>query len=134
MPWLRAMVGPPLLLLAIVIGIVTLVALLGRAGLETEREWWGRIAASIMLLAAGWSATLGVIVYGPAVLLGSHQLISTALASGWVVSTIAGVLAGKSGATSGPGHDRPLSGLPGWHRRFSHRAPGGRLDRGRVSA
>ena len=38
-PWLRAMTGPPLLLLAVVVGIVVQVALLGRVGSESEREW-----------------------------------------------------------------------------------------------
>ncbi|MGO8959208.1 MAG: hypothetical protein ACLQFR_17855, partial [Streptosporangiaceae bacterium] len=107
-PWLRAMTGPPLLLLAVVVGIVVQVALLGPVGSESEREWWGRLAAAMLLMALGWFVTLGVIVYGPAVLLGSHQLMAAALASGWVATTVAGVLAGKSGATTGAGGDRRL--------------------------
>ncbi len=107
-PWLRAMTGPPLLLLAVVVGIAVQVALLGRVGSESEREWLGRLAAAMLLMALGWFVTLGVIVYGPAVLLGSHQLMAAALASGWVATTVAGVLAGKSGATTGAGGDRRL--------------------------
>jgi len=61
-PWLRAMTGPPLLLLAVVVGIVAQVALLGRVGSESEREWWGRLAAAMLLMALGWFVTLGVIV------------------------------------------------------------------------
>ena len=62
----------------------------------------------MLLMALGWFVMLGVIVYGPAVLLGSHQLMAAALASGWVATTVAGVLAGKSGATTGAGGDRRL--------------------------
>ena len=107
-PWLRAMTGPPLLLMAVVVGIVVQVALVGPVGSESEREWWGRLAAAMLLMALGWFVTLGVIVYGPAVLIGSHQLMAAALASGWVATTVAGVLAGKSGATTGAGGDRRL--------------------------
>jgi len=107
-PWLCAMAGPPLLLLAVVVGIAADVALLGRLGFESEREWWGRLAAALLLMALGWYAALGVIVFGPAVLLGSHQLMAAALASGWVATTFAGVLAGKSGATGSAGSDRRL--------------------------
>ena len=52
---------------------------------------------------------MGTIVYGPCLLLGSGRIVSTALATGWVGTTIAGVLVGKS-RTSGAGNSGSAPG------------------------
>ena len=87
-----ALVGPPLFLFDAVIAIAALVAAMGLTSDEPQREWWGRIAALMMMTSLGWVVSLGVVLYGPAVLLGGHLLIKAALASGWIAVTAAGVL------------------------------------------
>ncbi len=113
-PWLRATIGPPLFLVDIVVGFCVLIAFLGRRITELEREWWGRLAGRLLRGALLWLILVGVIVYGPAALIGLGTLGPIAgsaalavLAATWAAITIAGVRAGQSPKT-GTGRGQSL--------------------------
>jgi len=120
-PWLRATIGPPLFLVDIVLGFTVLVALLGGRINELEREWWGRLAGRLLRGALLWLILVGVIVYGPAALIGLGALGAIAgsaaqavLAAAWAAITGAGVQAGRSpktGTGQGPSLLEWLSSL-----------------------
>jgi len=105
-PWLRATIGPPLFLVDIVLGFTFLIALLGRLITELEREWWGRLAGRLLRGALLWLILVGVIVYGPAALIGlgtvgpiAGPAAKAVLAAAWTAITSAGVRAGQSPKT-----------------------------------
>ena len=111
-PWLRATIGPPLFLVDIVLGFCVLIALVGRRITELEREWWGRLAGQLLRGALLWLILVGVIVYGPAVLIGLGVLgpiagpaAKAVLTAAWTAITSTGVWAGqspKTGTGQGP--------------------------------
>ena len=120
-PWLRATIGPPLFLVNIVLGFTVLIALLGSRINELEREWWGRLAGRLLLVAFYWLILFGVIVYGPSVVKGLGAVAKTVLAAIWVAITSGGVWAGQrqnrhwSGAVvPGVAVQPGTAGLPGW--------------------
>jgi hypothetical protein len=112
-PWLRATIGPPVFLVEIVLGFTVLVGLLGGRINELKREWSGRLAGSLLRGAVFWLIVVGVIVYGPAVLIGLGALGALAgpaaravVAAVWAAITGAGVQAGRSPKT-GAGQGSP---------------------------
>jgi hypothetical protein len=98
-PWLRATIGPPLLLAAMATGFTVLVALLGARADEQEREWWGWLAGQLLRIAVAWLLLVGLVVYGPAVVVGAHAVVGVLLAAAWAAITGAGVRAGHSART-----------------------------------
>ncbi|MBV8318700.1 MAG: patatin-like phospholipase family protein [Planctomycetaceae bacterium] len=101
-----SLIGPPLLLVDLVVAVAALIALSGVEATEPEREWWAWIAALLLMTAGGWVVFIGVVLLGPLIFLGNHQLVAAALASGWVGVTAAGVRAGRSAGTSTGGGGR----------------------------
>ncbi|WP_422932017.1 patatin-like phospholipase family protein [Singulisphaera sp. PoT] len=111
-PDLLATLAPPACLLSLVASINVHVALLGHSMNEDEREWWAYLNAHLLIVALGWLAIFGTIIYLPALLymlpvyVKSPSLqtgIWASLISSWLGTTFAGILAGKSRQT-GSGH------------------------------
>jgi hypothetical protein len=102
-PDIMATFTPPVGLMIIVATSFFHVAQLGRSIEEPEREWWGRFAAYMMMLAVGWLIVFGTIIYLPALLiLLSYQVspyVNVGLLATWLGTTIAGILSGKSEQT-----------------------------------
>ncbi len=130
-PDLMATFTPPLTLLIAVAALIVQVAVLGRKINEAEREWWARISARLMLVALFWIVGMAVVLYLPALFLGSRPIIRSLIASGWLVSAAAGVLSGRfvlpkaEGNAAAPTHPDRLggrAGLPG--RNARGRRPG----------
>ncbi|MDD5410276.1 MAG: patatin-like phospholipase family protein [Methylobacter sp.] len=93
---------PPLILFAFSLTVVMLIGILGRQSSEDVYEWWGRFAAWLAIYGFGWMVIVVVAVYGP---LWSAMLCYgdywQELSTGWIGTTLAGLFAGKSAATSG---------------------------------
>lgn len=114
-PWLALLWGPPLVLFAFSVAVVTLIGMLGRSALEGTREWWSRLGAWLLIYGAAWMIVALAAVYGPrvvgALLDGAAGYSSSALLL-WLATTGAGLIAGRSGDTgkaeNGRG-DRPTS-------------------------
>ncbi|MFO0953817.1 MAG: hypothetical protein U0835_22210 [Isosphaeraceae bacterium] len=94
-PDLMATLAAPLGLLLVVFSFTVLVALLGRAINEAEREWWARLSALCTLRALIWIGFTATVLYVPGVLLASGPWLKTAVASGWVASAVFGVITGR---------------------------------------
>lgn len=58
--------GPPLVLLAFILGIAVEVGFAGRSSTTHEREWWARLAAWLMICSLVWIAVFGIAMYASA--------------------------------------------------------------------
>jgi hypothetical protein len=95
-PDLVAMLAVPFLLLVLVSAFIVEVALLGRSISEAEREWWSRIGALVTIGGVLWIMAFATILYVPALLLGVGLPIRLLITSGWLATTLAGVVAGRN--------------------------------------
>ena len=94
--------APPIVLCAFSLAINTFIGMQGRGSYESIREWWSRFAAWLAIYGFAWMLIVTIAFYGPlwTELLyydGSWKTLGT----GWIGTTLAGLLAGKSGATGG---------------------------------
>jgi Patatin-like phospholipase len=75
-----------------------------------QREWWGRLGGLVMMYSIAWAAlcliSLGASKFVSAVGVWGQALIG----SGWVLSTLSGLLLGRSSET-GPKADRRMPGI-----------------------
>ena len=68
-----------------------------------KREWWARMTGWLLICCLTGAGLFGLGIYAPlgVGLLGGYVKTKVALIGGWIVSTVGGLLAGKSGSTSG---------------------------------
>ena len=103
-PWFLFTWGPPLVLVAIALGVVVQLGLIGRDFDAAAREWFGRLRAWTVIYSFGWIILCGASIYGPywiVLLILWHPWAGVSLTGGWLGTTIGGVLSGKSSRTSG---------------------------------
>ena len=100
-----ATLGLPLLIVCFLSAVVVEVWLLARMHGEDVREWWAKLGAFLLMLAAGWLVVFATVLYLPAFVYRFHDYyVGTGLATGWAAMTsIAGVLAGRSPRTGSDG-------------------------------
>jgi hypothetical protein len=102
--------GPPLLLMAFAFAGATETAVFSRWMTPYEREWRSRLGATLAMIGAGWLAFFAAILYLPWAIAWANGLLwdwaTPAAIAGWAVTTLGGVLAGKSRRT-GEGASRP---------------------------
>ena len=81
---------------------MTLIGIVGRQSTEGAREWWSRLGAWLGIYGAAWMIICVASVYGPFLF---DKLLSWkySLGTGWIGTTIAGLMAGQSGSTGGKG-------------------------------
>jgi hypothetical protein len=111
--WQLVAWGPPLLVLVAVIGVSLQIGLMGIDFPDSAREWLARIGARLSILSFAWAAVFAIGVFGPYWI--SRLALTTgatvaALAGGWIGTTAAGVLSGKSSKTGGAPDDTKRSG------------------------
>jgi hypothetical protein len=99
----RTVLGAPLLLGVMFLGGILYIGLMGQAFSTRNREWWGRIGAWIIIYGLAFLVVFAISIYGAAWLNWINRHVATwmneALASGWILTTIGGLLAGKSART-----------------------------------
>ena len=99
----RTVLGVPLLLGIMALGGILYIGLMGQDYKTSTREWWGRVSAWVMIYGLGYLVVFGISIYGAPCLnwINEHvaSWLNKALASGWVLTTIGGLLAGKSTGT-----------------------------------
>jgi hypothetical protein len=100
-PWLGAVLGAPLVVAVFSLLVVVHIGLMGRLLLEDQREWWSRLGALLLGAMLIWLGIFGFAVLGPSLLIWTDRYVMALLSSGWVITTIGGVLAGKSANTGG---------------------------------
>lgn len=98
--WHETAIGTPVILLVFSLAVVVHIGIVSRVFDEADREWWSRMGGWLIAIATGWLVVGATAVWGPLlVVLLKHWAAGLSLA--WVVSTVAGVLAGRSAATGG---------------------------------
>jgi predicted acylesterase/phospholipase RssA len=105
--WHWTVWGVPILLSVFGISSILLIGLVGRELAEEDREWWSRLGAWLIAGAVGWFVLSAASIYGPFMIILAHGWIK-GLSLAWVLSTVSGVLLGKSKATGGQGSNRWL--------------------------
>ncbi len=99
--WLATMLGTPLMLVVFSLTVVLHTGLIGRLLSEDQREWWSRFGALMLTAILIWLSIFGIAFLGPSLLicLSHYDYISLLGPAGWLLTTVGGVLAGKSAAT-----------------------------------
>lgn len=101
-PWALVTWGPPALVLLLSVGIALLVGIFGVDVDAQRREWLSRLRAWTTIYSAAWMIVFGGAIYGPLLvlqLLNSSPWAAKGLSLSWFVTTVAGVLSGKSALT-----------------------------------
>ena len=110
-PYFAITVGPPLMLLVVVGATFVEVWLLGRWEGDEMREWWARICAWIVILAAAWLAFFAFALYGPLLIFTLvHRPVGHGLALGWLATAAGGAWAGRR-PDSHPGQNGGVTGF-----------------------
>ncbi len=107
--WHELVWGPLVICTVYSLVIILHLGLFGRNLPDDRREWWSRAGAVLSLWLVGWAVIAGTAVYGPWIVakLTNYQflhrdvgpLLTMLLGSGWLGTTIAGVLKGRSDKT-----------------------------------
>jgi len=101
--WHAFIWAPAMVQSAFTLAIIILIGMMGRQATESVREWWSRLGAWLAIYGAAWMLIAVVALYGPkvaAIILDSGTWQGISL-GGWLATTLAGLLAGKSEATGG---------------------------------
>ena len=101
LPYVAATILPPLGMLIMIAAFIVEVGLNGRQITEAEREWWGRLSATLMIGAILWTLAMATVIYVPALFLSLGVPLRVALTSGWLSATAFGVIAGRKGRPEG---------------------------------
>lgn len=92
--------GIPLMLFSWILASKVALALSGDDIMEDEREWWGRLAATTARTALIWFTVTAVVIFGPALVEQSAYWLRGTVTAGWLLSTIGGLIAGRSSDTA----------------------------------
>ncbi len=103
---LAAAFGAPLVVVVFKLTAVLHIGLMGRSFPSGLREWWGRLGAWLFIYTLVWIGLFSISLFGPWLLLQIGVWGGAILGSGWLASTVAGVLAG-GGQRTGAGAARP---------------------------
>ena len=100
--WQAFVWGPTLVLYSFSLAIVALSGIMGRQSSEGVREWWARLGAWFLIYGFAWLGVTVAAVYGAhwtALLFNSGGWQGWSALGGWLLTTVGGLLAGKSEAT-----------------------------------
>lgn len=105
-PWALATFLPPAGLLCFLLTGIVHIGLMGTRFPDSHREWWSRAVAWMAIYCGAWILLFGVALYGPLYVgwgaVSARSWIAGAGAA-WLVTTGAGILAGRGGRTGAPG-------------------------------
>jgi len=100
--WQVMVWGTPALLAAFFATVILHIGLLGRLLSDERREWWSRLCAWLLIYSLAWIGIFGLAFYGPVLLREAHdsaKIWVNAVGVGWILSTVAGLIAGRSAET-----------------------------------
>jgi hypothetical protein len=90
--------GVPLIIGALTVTMILHIGLMGLRLEDAIREWMSRVGAWLLIYTLGWIGLFSIAAYGPATITWLHNWVA-ALGTGWILSTISGILAGQSAMT-----------------------------------
>jgi Patatin-like phospholipase len=94
--WGLIVVGPSAVMMLFTLIAVLHIGLMGRSLDDHLREWLARAGAWITIYSLGWLALNGLALYGPVAGAWLGGWLRTALASGWLLTSIGGAVAGNA--------------------------------------
>jgi len=97
--WLITAFGTPVMLAIVCFALVLHIGLVSRGFSEDVREWWGRLGGWATIAMLAWSLGFAIVIYAPALVSWGQEWMAVA-GFGWIVTTIAGVLLGRTASTS----------------------------------
>jgi hypothetical protein len=100
--WHTVSFGAPLVIIAFLLAVALQLGLMGRLSPDPRGEWWGRFGGWLLILSIAWAAIFAIAFYAPLGVVWSGRLLSYSSLV-WVISTLTGVLGGKSGKTGSLG-------------------------------
>jgi predicted acylesterase/phospholipase RssA len=100
-PWLWLAFGPFLFLLCFYLTSVAHTGLMGRSFADLQREWWSRLGAVMLRSGSLWLLVTTIAFAGPACFFLLWLPAKVLITSGWLGSTVAGVLLGRSQGPAG---------------------------------
>jgi hypothetical protein len=106
--WAGVTFGPPAVIVVIMLMVVAHVGFMGRKFGEADRELWSVFGARLLTLVLCWLALFGVAFYGAAAIRWTSDWIVGLGGFAWVVSSLFGVLAGRSKATGAQDSNRAM--------------------------
>ncbi|MBV9761953.1 MAG: hypothetical protein JO340_15430 [Acidobacteriaceae bacterium] len=96
--------GPILITGALASGNALQTGLMGVDFPDAAREWYSRLAAKLVILSFSWGAWFAISIFAPTgviCLFEQLEAVGIAAVMGWIATTVAGVVSGKSPATVG---------------------------------
>ncbi|MCX6627746.1 MAG: hypothetical protein NTW28_08970, partial [Candidatus Solibacter sp.] len=111
--WRRIALGPPMILMAWMTGVILQIGLMGSDFPDAAREWLARLGASVSIAITAWLGLFVLAVFGPywlSLATVRWAPAGAALAGAWLMSGIAGYLSGKSEKTKGGHPDEGADG------------------------
>lgn len=102
--------GPLFTTLALMGGVALQVGLMGVDFPDAAREWYSRLSAKLLITGFVWVTWFAVAAFAPLGVIWLFQYLKSvgiAAVAAWIGTTVAGVLTGKSGATSGKSVNDP---------------------------
>jgi hypothetical protein len=98
--------GPVFVLGSLLLAVTLHLGLTSRGLREAGREFWSHHGGQQFRLGVAWLVLTGAALFGPLVLIMANNWVAALGGLTWVLTTLAGVLAGSGGATGGPGSSR----------------------------
>ena len=76
----------------------------GRYEMDLKREWWATFAGWLLIYTALWTILAAISIYGPLLftLLQDWTVTKISLVTGWLLTTLGGLIAGRSAKTGDP--------------------------------
>jgi hypothetical protein len=98
--------GTPLVVIVFLLTGALHIGLMGLFFPNEKREWWSRLTGWLLTWTLLWAGLFGLALFAPlgVILLGGWVKTKVAVVSAWVISTLSGLLAGKSPRTAGKGN------------------------------
>jgi len=98
--------GTPLLIGALLLTGVLHIGLMSLSFSNQKREWWARMTGWLIICCLAGTGLFWLGIYAPIRIMLLSVALKSALSGGWLLSTIGGLFAGKSGSTSGTGDSK----------------------------
>ena len=95
--------GVPVMLSIFGLVMILLIGLIGRHYDDRSREWWSRMGGWTIIFTSGWVVMFTICLYGPPFItwinLQVSVWVSSSVTLGWLLTTIGGVVYGKSASS-----------------------------------
>jgi hypothetical protein len=118
--WKVLTFGPPVMVLVLTLMVTVHIGLLGVNFPDMRREWWSRLGAWMLIYSAAWLAICLLSLWSPLWVRSLTERVVAAGGATWILTTLAGVLTGRSAKTL-PG--TPITEKGGWRNAIAVVAP-----------